>query len=58
MSWPQALSGNLQRFRSVGLDVQTLSKLLAYAEDLVKTLRALHGYERLSTGNSRLEPPV
>lgn len=43
MSWGQALSGNLRRFRSVGLDVETLSKLRAHARDLVKTLHARHG---------------
>jgi hypothetical protein len=35
-----------------------LSKLRAHAEDLVKTLHELHGWEFPSTGNPRLEPLV
>jgi hypothetical protein len=55
MSWAQALSVNLRRFRSDGLDAQTLSKLQTHAEDLVKTLHARHGWEIPPKGNPRLE---
>jgi len=56
MSWAQALSGNLRRFRSVGLDVEALSKLHAHADDLVKTLHARHGWDLPPQRNPRLEP--
>lgn len=56
MSWAQALSANLRRFRSVGLDAQILSKLQSHADDLTTTLHVRHGWEVPPKGNPRLEP--
>jgi hypothetical protein len=56
MSWAQALSGNLRRFRSVGFDIQTLSKLQANADDQVKEVHGRHGWDLPPKGNPRLTP--
>ncbi|TKV27425.1 hypothetical protein FDK12_12035 [Arthrobacter sp. NamB2] len=58
MGWAQALSGNLRRFRSVGLDVETLSKLRLHARELVETLHASHGWDLPPEEDPRLEPMV
>ena len=56
MSWAQALSSNLRRFRTVGFDAQTLSMLQANADDLVKELHERHGWDLPPKGNPLLKP--
>lgn len=56
MSWAQALSHNLRRFRSVGHDRQSLSALKANAVALVKEVHSRHGWELPPTTNPRMEP--
>lgn len=56
MSWAQALSGNLRRFRSVGLDRETLAKLQANADTLVRVIHSRHGWELPPQTNPSLKP--
>ncbi|MEZ0141040.1 hypothetical protein AB1285_04300 [Microbacterium sp. NRRL B-14842] len=56
MSWTQALSQNVRRFRATGYDATALAKLESHARDLIKQIHERHGWELPPTSNPRLEP--
>ncbi|MGV9769430.1 hypothetical protein ACWDR7_08130 [Microbacterium sp. NPDC003461] len=56
MSWTQALSQNVRRFRATGYDATVLAKLESHARDLTKQIHDRHGWELPPTPNPRLEP--
>ncbi|WP_346923069.1 hypothetical protein [Glutamicibacter creatinolyticus] len=56
MSWTQALSQNVRRFRATGYDATVLAKLESHARDLITQIHDRHGWELPPTSNPRLEP--
>ena len=56
MSWVQALSQNLRRFRATGYDKQALPKLQSHAEDLIKRIHEPHGWLPPPTSSPHIRP--
>lgn len=56
MSWAQALSQNLRRFRATGYDKQALPKLQSHAEDLIKRIHEPHGWLPPPTSSPHIRP--
>ena len=56
MTWAQALSQNLRRFRSVGHDEKTLAILQSNAEDHIKAIHTRQGWDLPPSSNPRLQP--
>lgn len=56
MSWAQALSNNLRRFRSTGHDAAVLAELQANAEAIVGSVHERHGWELPPSTNPRVRP--
>jgi len=56
MTWTQALSQNVRRFRSTGYDKDALAKLASHATDLTRQIHERHGWELPPTSNPRLSP--
>lgn len=56
MTWAQALSQNLRRFRSVGHDKGSLTKLRDNNLALIKSIHDRRGWETPPTSNPRLKP--
>lgn len=56
MSWTQALSQNVRRFRATGYDKTALAKLESHARDLIGDVHERHGWDLPPTSNPRLTP--
>ena len=56
ITWAQALSQNLRRFRNAGYDKNALAKLRHNDLELIKTIHERHGWEMPPTSNPRLAP--
>lgn len=55
MSWTQALSQNVRRFRATGHDATALARLETHARELIKTIHERHGWDLPPTANPRLK---
>jgi hypothetical protein len=56
MSWAQALSQNLRRFRATGYDKQALPKLQLHAQDLIERTHERHGWQLPPNSSPHLSP--
>lgn len=55
MTWTQALSQNVRRFRATGYDATALAKLELHARGLIKTVHEHHGWDLPPAANPRLK---
>lgn len=56
ITWAQALSQNLRRFRSTGYDKDALAKLRKNDLELIKTIHERNGWDMPPASNPRLTP--